>query len=131
MEDEMIKKRLEEVDPYYRKYANVYTKLVDMLKNKGMSPLEAFQAFDVNKDGKIGKSEFGQALKQMGMECTEQDLDMLFMFIDLDGTESVEYQEFLRKLRRSGVAVRRKEEELIYTLYKAITSANLTLRQAF
>lgn len=47
--------------------------------------------FDVNKDGKIGKSEFGQALKQLGMDTNDQDLDMLFMFLDLDGTETVEY----------------------------------------
>lgn len=42
MEEEMIKKRLEEVDAYYKKYSQVYGKLVDMLKSKGMSPLEAF-----------------------------------------------------------------------------------------
>jgi len=46
---------------------------------------------------------------------------LLFDFLDLDGSKTIEYNEFLRKLRRSGVAVRRPEEELIYSLYEAIT----------
>ena len=56
---------------------------------------------------------------------------MLFRFIDLDGTDTIEYTEFFKKLKRSGITVRKKEEELVYTLYNAITKANLSLRQAF
>ena len=44
------------------------------------------------------------------------------MFLDMDGSGKIEYNEFLRKLRRSGVTVRKPEEELICNLYEAIVS---------
>jgi Ca2+-binding EF-hand superfamily protein len=53
------------------------------------------------------------------------------MFLDLDGSGSIQYNEFVRKLRRSGVAVRSKEEEIVNKLWNSITKSNLTLEQAF
>ena len=47
-------------------------------------------------------------------------MEVLYMFIDLDGTGEIEYHEFIRRLRRSGVNVRKKEDELLFTLYRAI-----------
>lgn len=55
---EIVKKRLEELDPLYRKYQECFRKLVEYCKNNNFSPLEAFQKFDINKDGKLSKIEF-------------------------------------------------------------------------
>lgn len=43
----------------------------------------------------------------------------------------IEYREFIRRLRREGVAMRNAEEDLVFQIYEAITNANLTLKQAF
>ena len=56
---------------------------------------------------------------------------MLFAEFDLDGSQSITYQEFLRKLRRSGVFTRNKDEESLYRLFKAIKQANISVRKAF
>ena len=49
------------------------------------------------------------------------EMEILYMFIDLDGAGVIEYKAFVRRLRRSGVTVRRKEEELLLQIYKAFT----------
>ena len=68
----------------------------------------------------------------MKIPVTDEEMDVLYMFVDLDGTGQIEYPEFIRRLRRSGVQIRKKEDELLYTLYRAINSiGKLTLRQAF
>lgn len=49
----------------------------------------------------------------MGIAVSSDEMEILYMFIDLDGTGVIEYKEFVRRLRRSGVTVRRKEDELL------------------
>lgn len=56
---------------------------------------------------------------------------MIFLFLDLDGSENIDYNEFLRRLRRSGVTMRRKEEEIIYELYQKIMNVGWNLRDLF
>lgn len=67
----------------------------------------------------------------MGIPIMNDEMEVLYMFVDLDGTGLIEYPEFIRRLRRSGVNVRKKEDELLFALYRAITEAGLSLRSAF
>jgi Ca2+-binding EF-hand superfamily protein len=69
----------------------------------------------------------------MSIHIDKQELDILFLYIDIDGSGSIEYKEFCRRLKRAGVVVRKKEEELIYKLFKEITlnSGMETLKEAF
>jgi len=48
-------------------------------------------------------------------------LDILFLYIDLDGTGSIEYKEFCRRLGRAGVEVRSREKDFVHRLYREIT----------
>lgn len=59
------------------------------------------------------------------------EIDVIFLFLDLDGSENIDYNEFLRRLRRSGVTMRRKEEEIIYELYQKIMNVGWNLRDLF
>ena len=106
LEGEIISKRLEALDPAFFKYRQVYVHIVDFIKIRNMSILQMFQQFDTNGDDYISKDEFRNALDNMGIRLTQDDIEVLFMFVDLDGTGVIEYQEFVRKLRRSGVSVR-------------------------
>jgi len=81
--------------------------------------------FDENGDNKISRNEFEKAIGNLGINITTDEMEVLYMFVDLDGTGEIEYQEFIRRLRRSGVNVRKKEDELLYTLYRAIQEAGL------
>ena len=131
LEMEVLKKRLEQLDPYFKKYMSVFQQIVDVIKEQKISALAAFKMFDANDDGKISKNEFATALRNMKVMLSPEEVEILFLFIDLDGTGNIEYKEFLRRLRRSGVQIRRKEDELIFSIYKAITEVGLSLENAF
>lgn len=57
MEMELIKKRLEDVDIYFRKYQQSFRKLANYFITNNISPLQGFQQMDTNKNGRIGKDE--------------------------------------------------------------------------
>ena len=56
----------------------------------------------------------------MDIAITNDECDVIYLFLDLDGSGNIEYREFLRRLKRSGVKVRKREEDFIYTIYSAI-----------
>jgi Ca2+-binding EF-hand superfamily protein len=91
LEEEVVKKRLEALDPYFRKFQMVYQQIVDTIKIKNISPLQMFQMFDVNGDGKISKNEFGDAIGNLGINIVSEEMEVLYMFVDLDGTGEIEY----------------------------------------
>jgi Ca2+-binding EF-hand superfamily protein len=63
----------------------------------------------------------------LNINIHESDFDILFMFLDLDGSNRIDYKEFGRKLRRMGVVLRSKEEEAIHILWNAIQRGGFTL----
>jgi hypothetical protein len=53
-------------------------------------------------------------MKSLDIPVEHTGVEALFMFLDVDGTNSIEYPEFLRKMRRAGVKIRKAEEEAVY-----------------
>ena len=131
LELEIMKDRLIRLDPIYRKYMEVFEKLAQQINTRRLSPLEVFQMIDTNRDGHISKSEFSDAMKNMEIEISPEDSDTLFLFLDLDGSNEIEYNEFALKLKRSGVKIKKKEEELIFNIHSVIQQLGYTYRQAF
>lgn len=131
VEIEVLQLRLNSVDPIFKKYSMVFRKMANVLKERNISPYQSFQMFDRNHDEKLSKKEIVSALKNMGVRISEQESEILFMFLDLDNSGIIDYKEFARKLKRSGVAMRSKEEETIHRLWSRITKSGLTLEQAF
>lgn len=86
---------------------------------------------DTNKNGRIGKDELMKGLALWNLQIDPEDVNVMFMFLDLDGSNSIEYNEFLRKLRRAGVKVRRTEEQCLYDIYNIITNEGLTIREVY
>lgn len=64
--------------------------------------------------------EFEEFLNIMEIAVTADELDTIFLFLDMDGSKCVEYKEFCRRLKRAGVTVIQKEEEFILNLHAAI-----------
>jgi Ca2+-binding EF-hand superfamily protein len=58
-------------------------------------------------------------------------MENIFSEFDLDGSGSLTYYEFMKKLRRGGAITKSKEEQAIYLFFKAITKANITIKKAF
>ena len=65
-----------------------------------------------DKIGPVTKVKLHQALKQyLRIDFKESELDVIFKFIDIDCNDSMEYKEFLKKLRRGGVNIRTVDEQ--------------------
>lgn len=62
-EYELVRKRLEQADPQYRWENSVFSKVVSILKRHRVSPQQAFEEFDRNKDGRLTRDEFMKALE--------------------------------------------------------------------
>lgn len=132
-EYEIVRKRLEQIDPQFKWENAVFNKVVALLKRYKVSPQQAFDEFDVNKDGKLTRSEFMKALEMMRITDLSQDeIDILMQSIDTDNDGYVRYKEFVRKLSRHGVKSRTTEEQIIYLLIEALRRVNIkSLSEAF
>jgi len=131
VEIEVLQMRLNSVDPVFRKYSLIFQKLTRAMKAKNISPLQTFELFDKDKSNTLSADELQQAFTSMSINITPQETEILFMFLDLDGSGSIDYREYLRRLKRAGVAVRSKEEEIVNSIWEKIVGAGLTLENAF
>lgn len=57
--------------------------------------LQVFERLDVEGDGLISVNELEQVVKQEGLECAQEDVVRLLQGIDIDGSNSLNYREFL------------------------------------
>lgn len=60
---------------------------------------EVFDSFDLNKSGTIDKSELRQALRDLGIFCTDEELHEMFSVIDSSGDGDLDYGEFVMMAR--------------------------------
>merc|ERR1711998_730688 len=61
------------------------------------SVVHAMEMMDINKDGFIPLVEFRERLMKEGdMPLSEQEVDEMMMFADLEGDGLIEYRSFLR-----------------------------------
>ena len=44
------------------------------------------------------------------MHLDSSELEVVFKFMDTDGSDTIEYKEFLKKLRRAGINIRNENE---------------------
>lgn len=61
-----------------------------------MSPIQAFEEFDKNRDGKLGRDEFSKALDMMKInDLSNKEIDILVNSLDQDLDGYINYKEFL------------------------------------
>lgn len=118
---EMIRSRLEALDPQFKWENEIFGKIVGILTKCKVSPAAAFQEFDVNKDGTLSRDEFRLALAKMRIQdLSEKDFDSLMRQVDTDGDGGIRYKEFVRKLQRHGVRSQTSEEQIIFAMMEAL-----------
>ncbi|KAA0186433.1 Calmodulin variant [Fasciolopsis buskii] len=72
---------------------------------------EAFILFDVNRDGRITASELHAVLRFLGIQTTQAEVCQMIKDADCDGNGTVEFDEFLRMMRRYAQSQRSKSPD--------------------
>jgi hypothetical protein len=109
-EFEIVKRRLEELDPQFKREQEVLKRIVGHFKRTLTSPEQAFLIFDRNGDGKISRDEFRSAIEKMGIRLTDWDIRALINQLDTDRDGNIRYIEFTKKMKRFGVASLTEEQ---------------------
>ncbi|XP_069104301.1 calmodulin-beta-like isoform X2 [Argopecten irradians] len=61
---------------------------------------QAFEYFDKDNSGSISDTELGDALRLVGMNPTDQDIESLIAEADKDGNGKIEFSEFERLMKQ-------------------------------
>lgn len=70
-------------------------------------------------------------MDSFNLDLHESELSTVFMFIDIDGSDNVDYPEFVRKLSRAGVKIRNEDEKIVYNLYQKIQQIGYSIKDIF
>ena len=54
---------------------------------------------DDDRNRKLSKEEFRKGVEEYGLHFTKNEIDDLFRAMDSDQSDSIDYEEFLRRLR--------------------------------
>lgn len=129
---EIIKKRLEIVDPSFRWENAIFNRIIAVLKFKRVSPQRAFELFDKDGNGTLDDKEFMNALDKLGItDLNPKEKELLKRSIDPDNSGTIDYREFCRKCGRHGVMIRTREDEIVYVLDAALKKHRLDLATMF
>ena len=63
--------------------------------------MKNFKVFDDDDDGAIDKKELGNILRSFGQTPSEQEIEDLLKGLDGDGTNMLEFEEFVRLMQKS------------------------------
>lgn len=58
-----------------------------------------FRIMDDNRDRKLNMDEFRKGVEEYGLNFSKADIEELFRLLDFDHSGSIDYEEFLRRLR--------------------------------
>lgn len=61
---------------------------------------EAFETFDLDKDGYLNLKELADLMKQIGYPITDQEVADIINEVDIDGNGHVDFREFIQLLAR-------------------------------
>lgn len=62
---------------------------------------DAFDLYDLDKNGKISASELHSVLKRLGEKCSLSDCRRMIKSVDADGDGSVNFEEFKKMMTRA------------------------------
>lgn len=79
---------------------------------------EAFKLFDTDNNDEISSQELGELMRKLGLKPTESELADMINEIDYDGSNSIDFNEFIslisRKMGEDGIEKELKEAFKIF-----------------
>jgi Ca2+-binding EF-hand superfamily protein len=76
----------------------VMDKMKDRIRSKGLNIRQAFQAFDLNRDGTIDADEFRKTFKIMQLGLTDVEIERILSYFDPRGNGKIMYEAFCARI---------------------------------
>eukprot|EP01083_Nonionella_stella_P227837 807999_1 len=95
---------------------------IDLTQQQKEEFKQAFELFDLNKNGKITHKELKKIMQGLGQNPTEVEIDELVKEIDADGDGTIDFNEFLAMLTRK--ANTNQMEDDIQKAFKVFDKGN-------
>jgi len=77
---------------------NLFASIVDSLKRNKMSFKQAFDTLDIDKSGILSKTEFGDFIRKINVNFSQEEIESLFLLLDKDKSGSITREEFSQGL---------------------------------
>ena len=73
--------------------------LLETLSVKSGQVYQILMQWDQNGDAQVDRQEFGEAIRHLGLQFADEDIDVVFHHFDSDGSGSIDFVELDSKLR--------------------------------
>ena len=77
---------------------NLFASIVDSLKRNKMSFKQAFDTLDVDKSGIISRNEFGDFIRKINVNFSQDEIESLFLVLDKNNNGTINREEFSQGL---------------------------------
>jgi hypothetical protein len=74
-------------------------RLASMLQLHHTRVIDLFRALDKNEDGEVTKPELAEALRSLGVDASQEEVDELFHKLDPDGSGGIDFRELQRAMK--------------------------------
>ncbi|KAI4296652.1 hypothetical protein L6164_036595 [Bauhinia variegata] len=83
-----------------------------LTKQKKQEIKEAFELFDTDNSGTIDAKELNVAMRALGFEMTEDQINQMIAAVDKDGSGAIDFEEFVHMMTAK-IGERDSKEELM------------------
>ena len=70
-----------------------FIKLYKTLAHKNLTLYKIFLTYDIDRSGMLSIDEFGKILRRLDNSISEEEVSLVFNFIDTDGSKTIEFDE--------------------------------------
>ena len=76
-----------------QKTRNCFAKLYKTLTHKNLTLYKIFLTYDSGRSGMLSIDEFGKILRRLDNSISEEEVSLVFNFIDTDGSKTIQFDE--------------------------------------
>ena len=102
-----------------RKSMVITTRELDIPIDRIEEYREAFNMFDINKDGLLSADEIFKMLKNYGYPMRKHEIKRMIAKIDMDGDEQINFEEFITLMQSQTIFIDETDDDALIRAFKS------------